>query len=98
MHGFLVLIITINLGAFNYDNNNYDDEVRKGYFLLKKMSTWRNIVRNLLDRHYSFFAINSLISYEKVPKGIEPIFNVQIPLLNEILVGNIFQLGLCVVL
>jgi hypothetical protein len=29
LHGFLVLIITINLGTFNYDNNNYDDEVRK---------------------------------------------------------------------
>jgi hypothetical protein len=44
LNSFLALIITINLGTFNYDNNNYDGEVRKGYFLLEKMSTWRNIV------------------------------------------------------
>ena len=36
LHGFRVLII-INFGSFNDDNNRYD-EVRKGYFLPEQLS------------------------------------------------------------
>jgi hypothetical protein len=76
------------------------DEVRKGYFIPEQ--TWINIARSLLE-HYSF-TISSLTSYEMIPKGIESMFNVQTPhrssslVLNEISLGNIFQLGLYVVL